>query len=54
MRIKGVYCLKDQDTVYELQGVDDVFEVKDSKTSKDKYNKETKVLVNVQDGDSNE
>jgi hypothetical protein len=48
LRIKGAYCLEKCNTVYELQGVDEIFEVKETKTEKDKYQGQTKILVIIQ------
>ena len=38
LRVKGVICLKELATVLELQGVEDLFEVKPTKTSTSVYN----------------
>ncbi len=49
LRIKGAYCLENFNTVYELQGVDEIFEVKETQTTKDKYLSQTKILIIIQD-----
>jgi hypothetical protein len=45
MRIKGAICLPGHPTVFELQGVEDVFEVKATNSSVSIYNGETRILV---------
>lgn len=45
MRIKGAISLKDNENIYELQGVDDIFQIKETGTGKDKFNSETRILV---------
>jgi G3E family GTPase len=45
LRIKGVFCLKANPFVLELQGVEDLFEIKDTKTAKTVYAGESRVLL---------
>ena len=45
MRIKGVVCLEGFEKVLELQGVEDVFEVKETGSSVDLFKKESRILV---------
>lgn len=45
MRIKGLISLEDNPCVYELQGVDEVFEIKSSQMGKGKVGGRTVVLV---------
>ena len=50
-RIKGVLCLDDCDYVLELQGVEDLFEIKETKSSVKIYKGESRVLVIGEDID---
>lgn len=45
LRIKGVVCLQDSPTVLELQGVEDIFEVKETATPVSVYQGESRILA---------